>query len=87
MKHLIYAIRDCVADDSGPLICAPNDGVALRYLRNVYKDLPEAAQSDFELQAIGWYDSSKGLVTEVFKTPRVVRFSASDHEVMPDQMK
>lgn len=85
MKHLIYAIRDTVADDSGPLVCAPNDGVALRYLRNIQKDLPPEAHSDFELQCLGHYDSDLGLVTSVFKSPRVVRLSKADHEIMPDQ--
>jgi hypothetical protein len=53
-EQYVYCIRDNVAEESGPLFHAPNDGVAWR---NFVKALENAVTpDDYSLYLVGLYD-------------------------------
>lgn len=57
MKHGVYVIYDKVAEESGPMFEAVNDGIALRQACNVLKPLPNTLVEDYQLVKIGEYDT------------------------------
>jgi len=57
MKHGVYVIYDKVAEESGPMFEAVNNGVALRQACNVLKPLPPTLIDDYQLVKIGEYDT------------------------------
>lgn len=83
MIYRIYSIRDSVADESGPLIIAPNDGVALRYLRQVLKDLPPGADTEFDLQYVGDWDNESGLIVSTKTVPDSIRYNFRGDDFNP----
>lgn len=54
----LYVVRDIVADQSGPVFEAVNDGVAARQYRAIVKDAENPA--DYQLLCIGRVDRSTG---------------------------
>lgn len=57
MKHGIYVIYDKVAEESGPMFEAVNNGIALRMACNTLKPLPPQLCEDYQLVKIGEYDT------------------------------
>ena len=60
MRMQIYAIRDFVAHESGPLFEAKNDEVALRQFDRLVKDSEN--RNDFELFCVGSYDHESDIL-------------------------
>lgn len=75
MFYRIYTIFDQVAQQSGPVFQAVNDGVAQRQFKRVL-DQPGIVADDFQLWCIGEYDDAPndGEVCrfEPYKTSRLV---------------
>jgi len=57
MKHGVYVIYDKIAEESGPMFEAVNDGIALRQACHVLKPLPPTLVDDYQLVKIGEYDT------------------------------
>lgn len=67
MKASIYVILDTVAEESGPLFEAKNDGVALRNFAKIVKD--NEFGHEFKMFRVGWYDHNEqtGGITSPFE--------------------
>lgn len=61
-KMGIYAIRDSVAEESGPLFVAKNDAVALRQYDALLRDADPKHKDEYELLCVGEYNSDEGTV-------------------------
>lgn len=59
-KVSLYCIYDRVAEESGPVFEAKNDGVAMRKFQMFMEDKPFA--EDYQLNCIGEYDHETGCV-------------------------
>lgn len=57
MQTNLYVIFDRVAEESGPVFTAINDGVAMRSYRNLVKELDQEARSEYRLYRLGYYDT------------------------------
>lgn len=57
MKTNLYVIFDKVAEESGPVFNAVNDGVAMRSFRNMAKDMDAQARAEYQLFRIGAFDT------------------------------
>jgi len=55
MKTSVYVIFDRVAEESGPLFEAVNDGIALRNFKNVLENVPSYQRGDYRLFKVGEY--------------------------------
>lgn len=75
MKHGIYVIFDKVAEESGPMFEAVNDGIALRQACNILKPLPPSLHSDYQLVKIGEYDTKDMQIFVI--PPEVIDFTVS----------
>jgi len=75
MKHGVYVIYDKVAEDSGPMFEAVNNGVALRQACNVLKPLPPILIDDYQLVKIGEYDTREMQIYII--PPEIVDLSPS----------
>lgn len=75
MKMKLYVIRDKVAEESGPVFEAKNDGVAWRK----YQELLSQSQfsGDYELRYIGSVDHDGDYVTGT-NHPEVVEISLNE---------
>lgn len=69
MRHGVYVIYDRIAEESGPMFEATNDGVALRQACNVLKPLPASLLDDYQLVKIGEYDTKE---MQVYVIPPVI---------------
>lgn len=52
----LYVIYDKVAEESGPIYMAINEGVALRQAVQILKPLPVTTRDDYKLMRVGFYD-------------------------------
>lgn len=75
MKHGVYVIYDKVAEESGPMFEAVNNGVALRQACNVLKPLPPSLIYDYQLVKIGEYDTKEMQIYVI--PPEIVDLSLS----------
>lgn len=75
MKHGVYVIYDKVAEESGPMFEAVNDGIALRQACNVLKPLPNTLVEDYQLVKIGEYDTKDMQIYVI--PPEEIDFSLS----------
>lgn len=75
MKHGVYVIYDKVAEESGPMFEAVNNGVALRQACNVLKPLPPTLIDDYQLVKIGEYDTKDMQIYVI--PPEIVDLSLS----------
>lgn len=57
METRLYVIRDRVAEDSGPIFQAVNDGVAIRSYRAFMAQSP-VEKDEYMLLCVGTFDSS-----------------------------
>lgn len=69
----VYAIYDTVAQESGPLFEAKNDGIALRNFENFLGKTHLV--DDFRLYAVGEYDK-ESMVLVGYEKARLVRLGA-----------
>ena len=53
----IYTINDAVAEDSGPIFQAKNNGVAIRQYSDLIKSVDKRLINDYSLWCLGTYDS------------------------------
>ena len=53
----LYAIYDRVAEEAGPCFIAVNDGVAVRYYRQLIEKNGVVSQDEYVLYRLGSYDS------------------------------
>lgn len=60
MKTNVYTIRDVVANESGPLFEAKNDGVAVRQFDRLVKDLDH--KDEYVLLCVAAYDHEEDTV-------------------------
>nr|QJB18787.1 MAG: nonstructural protein [Microvirus sp.] len=74
MKTLVYVIYDKVAEDSGPMFEAVNDGVALRQAVNILKPLPPLFRDEYKLVCLGEYNPST-MEIQRFLPPREIDFT------------
>lgn len=58
----LYVVYDRVAEESGPIYEAVNDGVALRQFRRLQEKM-QTDPSEHWLMHIGYYDNKKNTVT------------------------
>lgn len=56
--NLLYTILDRVAEESGPVFEACNDGVALRNFKNLLDKVPPYQQGEYRLYKIGSFDNN-----------------------------
>ena len=74
--YRLYVVFDRVAEQSGPIFSAINDGVALRQYRHIIESVDAGTQDEYRLLCLGVYDPNKALVIglDVAKdiTPEVV---------------
>lgn len=73
MKHGVYVIYDKVAEESGPLFQAVNNGIALRQAVNVLKPLPASLRDDFQLVKVAEYDTRDMQIYII--PPEIIDFS------------
>lgn len=67
MEINIYCIYDKVAEESGPLFTAVNDGIAIRQFRNI--PIPPSLKNDYQLCRIGTYNTKDmSIIPEVLYT-------------------
>lgn len=59
-KERLYAVRDEVAEEFGPLFTAKNDGVAKRKFDELVKSVSADVKGDYVLYFMGIYDIEKG---------------------------
>jgi len=71
----LYAVRDNLAQESGPIFTGKTDQVAIRGARQMLS--AHGVGADFVLYCLGEYDSEKGVITAL-DNPRLV---SSDLEV------
>lgn len=64
----LYTIFDKVAEESGPIYEAINDGVARRNYVNTMRNTPSHLRGDYALFRLGSYDS-KNMSVEALKMP------------------
>lgn len=57
MKLNLYVIFDKVAEESGPIFQAVNDGIALRQTVQVLKPLPPHVRPEYSLIHVGEFDT------------------------------
>ena len=57
MKVNIYTIYDKVACESGPILQAKNDTVALRCFMSLMKDTPSVNPTDYDVYCLGEFDT------------------------------
>lgn len=67
----MYAIRDRVADESGPIFEAKNNAVALRNLTDLLVQVPNHKKADFTLYQVGEYDN-ESMVIFVTGFPKLI---------------
>lgn len=65
MQTNLYVIYDKVAEESGPVYQAVNDGVAVRQFKSTIEKIPSSLRDEYQLVCIGMYDSKtlKGSLT------------------------
>lgn len=71
----VYVIYDKVAEESGPMFQAPNDGIALRMTCNTLLPLPQTLEDDYRLLQIAEYDTKNCQIS--LMSPREVDFKLS----------
>lgn len=57
MVYRLYSIFDRLAEECGPIFCAPNEAVALRNYRQVIKDVPD--KSEYLLVDLGEFHTQE----------------------------
>lgn len=57
MKLRMYTIYDSVAEESGPIYCVKNDGVALRAFQQAMSGKDRAVWGEFALMYLGTFDN------------------------------
>lgn len=57
MKVNIYTIYDKVAQESGPIYQAKNDGVAFRAFMSLIGDTPTVNPTDYDVYCLGEFDT------------------------------
>lgn len=58
MKFDLYSVRDCVADEFGPIFQCKNDAVACRMFGSMFT---VSESKDLELYNVGSFDTEKGV--------------------------
>lgn len=67
----LYAIYDKVAEESGPIFTAVNEGVATRQAVQILRPLPPHTRDDYCLMHVGHYDLKTCVIT-LQSPPQVV---------------
>lgn len=73
MNCRLYVIYDKLAEDSGPIFQAVNDGVALRQTVNILKDVPPYVHHEYQLIHLADFDTSTMKLTCV--VPKEIDFT------------
>lgn len=82
MRTSLYIIFDRVAEESGPVFNAVNDGVAMRSYRHLVKDMDPTGQLEYRLYRIGHFDTQTlELTVEVSPVEIVAPRPAMEPEV------
>lgn len=58
----LYAIKDIVAKEFGPVFQAKNDQVAVRQVNNTFKTMPPGEAEEFHLYRLGEFDQETGII-------------------------
>lgn len=58
----LYAIKDIVAKEFGPVFQAKNDQVAVRQVNNTFKTMSPGEAEEFHLYRLGEFDTEAGLL-------------------------
>jgi len=53
----LYAVRDRIAEETGPIFMAKNDAIALRQTQQLLRSEQVTDPEDFELWMVGTYDT------------------------------
>lgn len=72
MEKRLYVIYDRVAEESGPIFEAVNDGVALRNFRGLISRTEGVSPEEYKLFLVGTYDSKTMLLKEEMEPIEVV---------------
>lgn len=59
MQMRLYSVFDKVAEESGPIFTAINDGTAVRQFRNLSRDIPPYDKEAYVLYYLGSFDTAK----------------------------
>lgn len=73
----LYVIYDRVAQESGPVFEAKNDGIAVRQMRNVLSENPASKPLEYQLLNVGTIDHETNVITPI-GTPLDVSFSLEE---------
>ena len=79
MKTMIYTVHDRVAEESGPLFEAKNNGVARRQFFNLMHQREQELTNveDYSLLCVGIFDHDTSVITPELVPTEIVRgFSA-----------
>lgn len=61
-SRFVYAIRDELAEETGPLFEAPSDAVALRQFGHLLSQVDDTSKGDYKLFRFGEFTEEAGLV-------------------------
>ena len=61
-SRFVYAIRDELAEENGPLFEAPSDAVALRQFGHLLAQVDDVSKGDYKLYRFGEFTEEAGLV-------------------------
>lgn len=80
----LYSIRDCLAEEYGPLFQAVNDGVAVRQFQKILVDIPISSRGDYVLVCFGKMDTVSG---DIHVTPPQEIYSSRENDTMEGIIK
>ena len=61
----VYAIRDGLAEDVGPLFEAPTHAVALRQFSHLLSQVDDSSKGDYKLFCVGFFDADNMTLTAI----------------------
>ena len=73
----LYVIYDRVAQESGPVFEAKNDGIAVRQMRNVLSENPASKPLEYQLLKVGTINHETNVITPL-GVPLDVSFSLEE---------
>lgn len=74
----LYVIYDKIAEESGPVFQAPNDGVAKRNYRGLLQQVAKVDQNEYRLVLVGTIETGTSQVTAL--DPEVIIIEDSQLE-------
>lgn len=84
MVQRLYVVYDRVAQESGPIFTAVNDGVALRNVRGLLKDVVPYDRPSYRLMYLGEYDTSTMTIDSEVPREIVLEFRDMTEEEIKD---